>query len=240
MSTPLIGLTAYQEQARFGVWDQRADMLPTEYAGSIAAAGGVPLLLPVQDPALAPAALARLDGLVVTGGPDVDPGRYGADPHPTVTDWRVERDAWELALLDAAAERRMPVLGICRGMQIMAVHAGGALEQHVPDIVEHHQHSPGGDTFGDIGVSTDEGTRLRSLIGDRGDVGCHHHQSVASHPGLRAVAYADDGILEAIEADGDRFVVGVQWHPETRADAGLFRGLVRAATAWSSAMTTPA
>src|SRR4051795_12267310 len=151
---PLIGLSTYREQARWGVWDQPADLLPTSYADAVARAGGVPLLLPPVDPTGAPEAVSRLDALVVCGGADVDPGRYGATPHPRTVSWRHDRDAWELALLDAADARDLPVLGICRGMQVMAVHRGGSLEQHVPDAVGHEGHSPGGDTFGDIGVQT--------------------------------------------------------------------------------------
>ena len=227
---PLIGLSTYREQARWGVWDQPADLLPSSYAEAVARAGGVPVLLPPQAPASAPYVVERLDGLVVTGGADVDPARYGAEPHPRTASWRVDRDAWEVALLEAADARALPVLGICRGMQLMAVQRGGRLDQHLPDKVGHETHSPGGDVFGDVDVHTSPGTRLRMLVGDRHNVGCHHHQAVASHPGFTAAAYAEDGTLEAIEAPGDRFLVAVQWHPETRADAGLFAGLVAAAT----------
>ena len=228
-TVPLIGLSTYREQARWGVWDQTADLLPTTYADAVQRAGGVPVLLPPQDPSSAPAVVARLDGLVVTGGADVDPGRYAAEPHPRTVSWRTDRDAWELALLDAADARGLPVLGICRGMQVMAVHAGGTLEQHLPDAVGHETHSPGGDAFGDVDVETRPGTRLRMLVGEEGLVACHHHQSVVEHPGYEPAAYAADGTLEAMEAPGDRFEVAVQWHPEARKDAGLFTGLVAAA-----------
>ena len=227
---PLIGLSTYREQARWGVWDQPADLLPTLYADAVQAAGGVPVLLPPQDPTSASAAVAALDGLVITGGADVDPGRYGADPHPQTISWRTDRDAWEIALLAAADERELPVLGICRGMQVIAVQRGGTLEQHLPDEVGHETHSPGGDQFGNVDVSVREGTRLRALVGEHGNVGCHHHQAVRDHPGFVPAAYADDGTMEAMEAPGDRFLVAVQWHPETRADAGLFAGLVAAAS----------
>jgi putative glutamine amidotransferase len=228
---PLIGLSTYREQARWGVWDQPADLLPTTYADAVARAGGVPILLPPVDPSGAPEVVARLDGLVVSGGADVDPGRYGARPHPRTVSWRSDRDAWELALLDAADGRDLPVLGICRGMQVMAVQHGGTLDQHLPESVGHETHSPGGEEFGNVDVETCPGSRLRMLVGDRSNVGCHHHQSVREHPGFAPAAYAEDGTLEAIEAPGDRFLLGVQWHPETRADAGLFSGLVAAAVA---------
>jgi putative glutamine amidotransferase len=229
VAEPLVGLSTYREHARWGVWDQPADLLPTTYADAVTRAGGVPVLLPPQDPSTAHAVVARLDALVITGGADVDPERYAAEPHPRTVSWRTDRDAWELALLDAADARGLPVLGICRGMQVMAVHRGGALEQHLPDDVGHETHSPGGDVFGDVEVSVREGTRLRMLVGEEGLVSCHHHQAVAEHPGYAAAAYAADGTLEAMEAAGDRFEVAVQWHPETRADAGLFSGLVAAA-----------
>jgi putative glutamine amidotransferase len=231
---PLIGLSTYREQARWGVWDQPADLLPTRYADSIQRAGGVPVLLPPIEPTAATYAVGRLDGLVIAGGADVDPGRYGADPHPLTVSWRTDRDAWELALLEAAEGRELPVLGICRGMQVMAVHSGGTLDQHLPDSVGHQTHSPSGPEFGDVDIETVPGTRLRMLLGDRSSVGCHHHQSVREHPGFIVAARAEDGTVEAIEAPGERFRLAVQWHPETRADAGLFAGLVAAATSYAA------
>ena len=233
MTAPLIGLTTYREQAQWGVWDQRADLLPAQYAEAVTSVGGVPVLLPpTVTPGAADAAVSRLDGLVISGGADVDPGRYGAQPHPRTAAWRPDRDAWETALLDAAAAVDLPVLGVCRGMQVMAVHAGGSLDQHTPDLVGHDDHSPGGDVFGEVRVTTEAGTRVASLVGDSLSVNCHHHQSVASHPGFEASAHAADGTLEAMETPGDRFCVAVQWHPETAADVGLLAGLVRAASAY--------
>lgn len=235
MSVPVIGLTTYREQAAWGVWDQRADLLPTQYAAAVEATGGVPLLLPPSEtPGAADAVVARLDGLVISGGADVEPERYGEQPHPRTAAWRADRDAWEVALLDAAEAVGLPVLGVCRGMQVMAVRAGGVLDQHVPDLVDHEQHSPGGDAFGAVSVVTAPGTRIAGLVGERLSVNCHHHQSVRTHPGFTAVAHAEDGTLEAMETDGDRFCVGVQWHPETAADVGLLAGLVRAAAAYAA------
>ena len=115
------------------MWDQPADLLPSSYAEAVARAGGVPVLLPPQAPTSAPYAVERLDGLVVTGGADVDPARYGAEPHPRTAGWRVDRSTWEVALLAAADARALPVLGICRGMQLMAVQRGGRLQEHLPD-----------------------------------------------------------------------------------------------------------
>ncbi|MDF1602398.1 gamma-glutamyl-gamma-aminobutyrate hydrolase family protein [Nocardioides sp. YIM 152315] len=239
MTAPLIGLTTYREVAAWGVWQQRADLLPTQYAAAVEETGGVPVLLPPVTPAAAAeAVVARLDGLVVSGGADVDPERYAEAPHPRTTGWRPDRDAWEVALLDAAEAAGLPVLGVCRGMQVMAVRSGGALDQHLPDLVDHERHSPGGDEFGAIEVTTTPGTRVAALLGDRLSVNCHHHQSVRTHPGFEATAHASDGTVEAIElshqGQGDRFCIGVQWHPETAADVGLLAGLVRAAAAYAA------
>ncbi|WP_460819605.1 gamma-glutamyl-gamma-aminobutyrate hydrolase family protein [Nocardioides korecus] len=233
---PLIGLSTYRERARWGVWDQGADLLPTSYALSIERAGGVPVLLPPTTPYAdaATAVVARLDALVVAGGADVDPARYDEEPHPATGVPRPDRDAWELALLAAAEARGLPTLGVCRGMQVMAVGSGGSLVQHVPDELGHRRHDPGGDAFGQVEVSIEPGSRLAQVLGPRAQdlvVGCHHHQSVRTHPGWTAVARADDGSLEAIEQPGGRFAVGVQWHPEVAEDAGLFRALVEAAAA---------
>lgn len=236
MTAPVIGLTTYREDAAWGVWRQRADVLPTAYAAAVEATGGVPVLLPpVGQPGAADAVVARLDGLVISGGADVDPGRYDAAPHPRTAGWRPDRDAWESALLDAADAAGLPVLGVCRGMQLMAVHAGGRLDQHTPDLVDHERHSPGADEYGEIEVSTTTGTRVSALVGDQLAVNCHHHQSVRTHPGFVAAAWAADGTLEAMESPGDRFCVAVQWHPETAADVGLLAGLLRAAADYAAA-----
>ena len=237
--SPVIGLSTYRELSQHGVWKEVSDLLPSTYADAVRHAGGAPVLLPVPPPEtqafadLAATVVSRLDGLMVSGGGDVDPARYGADPHPRTGGVLPERDAWELALLDAAAERGMPVLGICRGMQVMAVHGGGSLQQHVPDEVGHTDHSPGGDVYGSTAVSTVPGTLLERLVGPTVEADCHHHQAVAEHPGFAAAASAPDGTLEAMEAPGTRFCLAVQWHPEEATDAGLFAGLVAAARAYA-------
>src|SRR4051794_17509535 len=226
---PVVGITTYREQARWGVWDEVADLLHAAYARAIEAAGAAVVLLPPGDPANAPAVLGRVDGLVVAGGADVAPERYGADPDPRTGGVRPDRDAWELALLTEADARDLPTLMVCRGMQLEAARVGGALHQHVPDVVGHEEHSPGADRFGDITVRTVPGTTVAGLVGEEHVVRCHHHQSVRTHPGLLAAAHAADGPVEAVEHPDRRFWVGVQWHPETQEDAGLFRGLVAAA-----------
>ncbi len=245
--SPLIGLSTYREVSRHGVWTELSDLLPSEYGDRVRLAGGVPLLLPVpapltraEDVATAAAAVcARLDGLVVTGGGDVAPAAYGEEPHPRVGGVLAERDGWELALLDAAAGLELPVLGICRGMQMMAVHAGGSLHQHVPDVVGHERHNPGADAYGEVGAAITHGSRLASLVGPKVTARCHHHQSVAKHPGFEPVARAEDGSLEAMEAPGTRFCLAVQWHPETADDLGLFAGFVAAARAFATRAVSP-
>ncbi len=230
---PVVGLTTYRELASWGVWQQRADVLQAEYADAVVAAGGVPVLLPPASGSdlSARTVVARIDALVVAGGADVEPTRYGEEPHPATAGWREDRDAWELALLAAADEAGLPVLGVCRGMQLMAVAAGGTLEQHVPDVVGHLEHSPGGDVFGRLTVRTAEGSRVRAAEGESVRAQCHHHQSVREAPGFTATAWAPDATVEALEAPGERFRVGVQWHPEMDRDQALFRALVEAAAA---------
>jgi putative glutamine amidotransferase len=238
---PLIGLSTYREHASWGVWSQGADLLPTSYADAIARAGGVPVLLPpaTDDPDAAVAVVERLDGLVITGGADVEPAQYGERPHDRTGTARPDRDAWELALLTSAAAANLPTLGVCRGMQVMAVAAGGTLVQHTPDVVGHDEHNPQPGVFGDMEVTTSDDSALHSILGPSVTVRCHHHQTVRSHPGYVATAWAADGSLEAMETQGSgsRFCLGVQWHPEAGRDQRLFDALVRAAEA--QAMTSP-
>lgn len=231
VAVPLIGITTYREEAAWGVWRQAADVLPAQYARAVEAAGGLPVLLPpvTTAPEAAATVVARLDGLIVAGGADVDPARYGASPHARTGGARADRDSWELALIGAARNADLPLLGVCRGMQLLAVQAGGTLEQHTPDRVGDDRHSPGGDAFGSVSVETVPGTRLAALVGATLTVNCHHHQSVAEHPGFAVAAWSAEGTLEAIEDTGSLFRLGVQWHPETALDAGLFAGLVAAA-----------
>ena len=227
---PVIGISTYREQTRFRMWDVTADVLHAAYARSVEAAGGAPVLLPPQGAAAAPALVARLDGLIISGGSDVDPGRYAAEPHPKTVGWRTDRDEWELALLGAASAAGLPLLGVCRGMQLLAVSVGGQLQQHVPDAVGHDEHSPGVDSYGAVRVAVAPDSMMHRLVGDELEVSCHHHQAVSAHPGLVASAWANDGTIEAIEDPGARFRIGVQWHPETADDQGLFAGLVAAAS----------
>jgi putative glutamine amidotransferase len=225
---PLIGISTYREQARWGAWDLPAVLLPASYADAVAEAGGEPVLLPTG--AVSAEAVRRLDGLVLAGGADVDPARYGhqAGPHTTVL--RPERDAAELAVLQAALSRDLPLLAICRGMQLLNVELGGDLLQHLPDIPGAGIHNPGAGLFAGRQVRTAPGTELDRLLGPTAAVDCHHHQALARiAPGLTPSAWAEDGLVEAVEAAGRRFCLGGQWHPEAGADRRLFEALVSAA-----------
>ncbi|WP_245642753.1 gamma-glutamyl-gamma-aminobutyrate hydrolase family protein [Piscicoccus intestinalis] len=248
--SPLIGLTTYVEAIDRGEWvAQRTALLPHDYVRAVEACGALPVLVPPRadlTPRLAEELVGRLDGLIITGGADVAPGRYGRRPHPATQPPRPDRDHSELLLTRAARAAQLPLLGICRGMQIMAVEAGGVLEQHVPDRVGHGAHAPGSGTFGRHQIRVVADTRLAAVLGGghspHGDVvegHCAHHQSVLAHPGYRPAAFAADGTLEAMEADTSgppgaggepaQFALAVQWHPENGADARLFAALVAAA-----------
>ena len=225
---PLIGISTYREQARWGFWDVPAVLLPASYADAVSTAGGEPVLLPTGS--VTADVVARLDGLVLAGGADVDPARYGEEPgeHTTVT--RPDRDASEVAVLQAALDRDLPLLAICRGMQLLNVVLGGTLVQHLPAVPGTEPHQLGLGLYAERKVRTAPGTALDALIGPTATVNCHHHQAldrIAS--ALTPSAWADDGVVEGVEADGRRFCLAVQWHPETSEDRRLFSGLVAAA-----------
>jgi putative glutamine amidotransferase len=175
--------------------------------------------------------VSALDGIVIAGGADIDPARYGAKPHPKTEATVPDRDDWELAVAAAAIRQSVPILGICRGMQVVNVACGGTLHQHVPDLVGHDVHSGPADGFGRHKVRVTAGELLASILptGDYFEVPTHHHQAI-DLPGadLTAVAWADDGIVEAIEGVTG-FTIGVQWHPEQDTDERLFAALIQAA-----------
>ena len=230
-SSPVIGISTYREPASWGQWhDVPAVLVPVRYVDAVRAGGGTPVLLPPVGPGDDVSRLVgRLDGLVIAGGADVNPSRYGEEPHIHTAGWRDDRDVSEFALLDAADDLGLPVLGICRGMQVMASRAGGRLDQHVPDLVGDDKHSPGPGLYGPVEVETVPGTRIAGILGPTVVARCHHHQSVAEHPGFVISARSPDGIPEAMEAQSDRFVLAVQWHPETDTDIRLFQALTAAA-----------
>ncbi|MFJ4378742.1 gamma-glutamyl-gamma-aminobutyrate hydrolase family protein [Streptomyces albidoflavus] len=225
---PLIGVSTYlEDEVSWGVWTMPAALLPVGYPGLVQAAGGLAALLPPDAPERAMAAVARLDGLVVAGGPDVEPARYGAERDPRTGPPARARDAWELALIDAALALGTPLLGICRGMQLLNVALGGTLVQHLDG------HTGATGVFGSHLVKPVPGSRYAAVVPEESAVPAYHHQCVAElGRGLAVSAQADDGTVEAIEPAGEQWVLGVQWHPEMGEDTRVMRGLVEAAAAW--------
>ncbi|MEU4110662.1 gamma-glutamyl-gamma-aminobutyrate hydrolase family protein [Streptomyces sp. NPDC027717] len=223
---PLIGVSTYLEAgARWRGWELEAALLPAAYPRLVSRAGGLPVLLPPDDPSLAPEVVARLDGVVIAGGPDIDPARYGAARTPRCGPPAPERDAWELALIEAALAARVPLLGICRGMQLLNVALGGTLVQHL----DGHAEAVG--VFGAHPVRPVPGTLYAAIEPDDTSVPTYHHQAVDRlAPGLIPSAHAADGTVEAVElAPAEGWVLGVQWHPEMGTDERVMRALVAAA-----------
>lgn len=239
-SRPVIGITTYVESASQGAWlDVPSAMIPHSYVRKVEEAGGIALLIPPRldgDEELVRDLLARFDGVVIAGGVDVAPELYAADRHPSVQASRPDRDAMEITIARVAASLDLPVLGICRGMQVMAVAAGGELEQHVPERVGHDDHAPAPATYGSHPVEIVAGTVTASILGAEVDVPSYHHQSVLTHPGYVPSAWAPDGTLEAMEAAGASFRVAVQWHPEEGDDPRLFEAFVAAARAYAAGL----
>jgi putative glutamine amidotransferase len=222
----VIGITTYVTPAKWSHWELEAALIPLDYVRSVERAGGRALLVPPSDEGIEET-LDALDGIVFSGGSDLDPELYGQEQHAETTGLVPERDRAELALLEAALERDMPVLAICRGSQVLNIARGGDLVQHLPDVVgdEKHKHMPG--TFADHDVTVEAGTLLAGMLGDRTPVKSHHHQGIGRvGQGLRVSAHAEDGSVEALEDPDHRFAVGVLWHPEAGEDARLFEELV--------------
>ncbi|MET4921229.1 gamma-glutamyl-gamma-aminobutyrate hydrolase family protein [Streptomyces sp. PSRA5] len=223
---PLIGVSTYLEtSAKWGVWELPAALLPMGYPRLVQRAGGVAVMLPPDGSATAASVVARLDGLVIAGGPDVEPVRYGAEPDPRTGPPDRERDDWELALIEAALTSGTPLLAICRGMQLLNIALGGTLVQHL----EGHTAATLG-VFGEHPVKPVPGTRYGTVVPEESDVPSSHHQAVDRlGKGLIASAYAADGTVEAVELVDDRWALGVQWHPEMGQDVRVMAALVEAA-----------
>jgi putative glutamine amidotransferase len=240
----LVGITTYVERAKWGAWDMPAALLPAGYVRMVQEAGGLAVLLPPDRYEAAAEAVARMDAVIVSGGPDVDPGKYGAARDERTGAPAPERDVWESAVIRAALEQGTPLLGVCRGMQLLNVVLGGTLTQHI----DGHVGTPG--EFGRHRVTPVDGTALAALLPEAHEVATYHHQAVDRlGAGLTVSARADDGTVEALEAvgsadvlesvgagdsgrpaeAGDRFVLGVQWHPEAGPDRRLVQALLAAA-----------
>lgn len=230
---PVIGITTYLTPAAWGAWDMEAALVPADYVRGVVAAGGAPLLVPPGTDV--DATLGVVDGIVFTGGSDLDPALYGEAAHPETGGIVRERDEFELALMRAALGRDLPILAICRGSQVLNVALGGDLEQHVPDRVGADTHKQVNGAFAEHDVAVRDGTRLSSLLGDRHDVKSHHHQGFGElGVGLRESAVAPDGTVEALEAPDRRFTLGVLWHPEAGEDLALFEALVAESAAYAA------
>jgi putative glutamine amidotransferase len=205
-----------------------AALLPYTYVEAVEKAGGAVVIVP-PNAGDAVEVINALDGLLLAGGADLGPELYGAATDPETLGVRPDRDAGEVAALDAALDRDLPTLGICRGMQLMAIAAGGSLHQHLPDVVGHEQHRAEVGVFGRHAVRLAEGSRVGSLLGSTAEVASYHHQGVESAGSLTVTAWAEDDTIEAVENPTKRFAVGVLWHPEVADDPRLFEALVDAA-----------
>ncbi|WP_440312859.1 gamma-glutamyl-gamma-aminobutyrate hydrolase family protein [Leucobacter chromiireducens] len=238
---PIIGITSYLEQAQTGVWDVRASFLPQVYIKAVTDAGGIVVVLPPQPASaeVAEAIVSRLDGIILSGGADIDPARYGQDAHDRTGAPRTDRDDFEAALLEAALAIELPFLGICRGAQLLNVERGGNLIQHLPDVVGDDRYQIGGGVFNPIDVEVDAGSRIAEVLGDDRGARAHlyHHQGIGEiGAGLTVTSRTADGIPESIELADHPFGIAVQWHPEeNEQDRRLFAGLVSAARDYRTA-----
>ena len=231
MGKPVVGITTYLTNAAWSYWQLQAALIPASYVESVERAGGSPLLVPPG--ASIEETLDVVDGIVFSGGSDIDPELYGADAHETTSGVVRERDEFELELMRGALDRDLPVLAICRGSQVLNVARGGRIEQHLPDRLgdEVHRQVPG--TFGEHGVDVLPDTKLAGIVGARAAVKSHHHQGFDRlGEGLRESARAEDGTLEGVEDPSRTFALGVLWHPEEGEDLALFRALVEEAAAY--------
>ena len=227
MAKPLIGITTYVEPASWGHWGQvEAALVPYDYVRAVERAGGRAVLVPPDDEGVEEV-LEALDGLILSGGNDMEPEEYGAESDPATVGTNPERDRGELTLLEAALARDLPVLAICRGFQVLNVARGGDIVQHLPDVVGHEEHREVKGEFSEHAVRVDPSSRIPEA---HGPVKSHHHQALGRiGEGLREVAWAEDGTVEGLEDPSKPYVVGVLWHPEAGEDLRLFEQLVEAA-----------
>ena len=231
---PVIGITTYAQEATWEGWTEPAAFTPLAYVRAVEQSGGRALLVPPCDDAIEET-LDVLDGIIFSGGGDLDPEMYGADAHPETKEVTRERDTAELALLQAALGRDMPVLAVCRGSQVLNVARGGDLVQHLPEIVGHDRHRHTEPVMADHEVTVEVESKLGSILGARAPVKSSHHQGFGRlGEGLREAAWAEDGTVEALEDPSHRFALGVLWHPEEGEDFALFKALVDEAAEYRS------
>jgi putative glutamine amidotransferase len=236
MPFPIIGLTTYLTPGQMTIYDGELAVLPAQYVEAITQAGGIAVLLPPQVVTGGEAAriIGRLDGLVVTGGADINPARYGQDKNARTQDSEDLRDGFEDALLTQALKAGLPVLGICRGAQMLNVHLGGTLHQHLPEVVGHDRYRVGDGVFHPEEMTLTEGTRLQGLFDGHSSVQGHvyHHQAIDEvAPSVTVSARGFDGTIQGVELPGSSFCVAVQWHPEENlSDLRVFSGLIEAAS----------
>ncbi|MER5480874.1 gamma-glutamyl-gamma-aminobutyrate hydrolase family protein [Streptomyces sp. NPDC002734] len=238
MSRPVVAIASYLEQARWNIWDARAAVIHESYVRGVTANGGRAVVLPPDD--LDADVLDRVDGLLLPGGVDIDPVLLGQPRHTETDRAQPLRDAGELLLLRGALERDMPVLGVCRGLQLLALEYGGSLHQHLPDVLGHHGHCPAEGVFGEHAAQFAAGSVMAEVYGPRTRVNSHHHQGIDDPGALRVTGRSDDGLAEAVEDPSRRFVVGVQWHPEVSCDDALFARFVAACAARAASARTVA
>jgi putative glutamine amidotransferase len=230
---PIIGISSYAQEASWGAWVLPAALVPLSYVTSVERAGGRPVVIPPVADAVEET-LDAIDGLILSGGADIDPSLYGAGNHDkTIT--QPERDSAEFALLEAALAREMPVLGICRGMQVLNVLHGGGLHQHLPELVGHEGHREKLGAFSEHEVELEMGSVAARVLGATTSVKSSHHQGIETvGEGLAATGIAHDGTVEVVEDPAHRFAIGVLWHPEEGEDKRLFEALVEEAGRYRS------
>lgn len=229
LSAPVIGVTTSVNVRDYETPEQAVVMVPANYPQAIRRAGGIPILLTEGDDV--ETLLARLDGIIIAGGRDVDPARYGEEPHERTDNLRPEQDTWESALIATAIERDLPLLCVCRGHQLLAVERGGRLHQHLPETPGYEKHGATGGEWSNHAVEIDPNSRLGSILGTNVIGNSGHHQGVADAGDLTIVGRTEDGLIEAVELPGASFLLSMQWHPEMLNQTKVFDALIEAARA---------
>jgi len=229
LSAPVIGVTTSVNVRDYETPEQAVVMVPANYPQAIRRAGGIPILLTEGDDV--ETLLGRLDGIIIAGGRDVDPARYGEEPHERTDNLRPEQDTWESALIATAIERDLPLLCVCRGHQLLAVERGGRLHQHLPETPGYEKHGATGGEWSNHAVEIDPNSRLGSILGTNVIGNSGHHQGVADAGDLTIVGRTEDGLIEAVELPGASFLLSMQWHPEMLNQTKVFDALIEAARA---------